>query len=248
MSTAAVSSTPINQQQYFQTRQHDLQQLGQALKSGDLAAAKTAFSAITALGQGGPFASGNAFKISQRQQDFTAIGQALQSGDLGAARNAFEALKDTFHSTGANGGGPGGTLAQAAGGSGPGPEVIVNLTNSVPSAPSSGGPGGTLAQSAPSSSSGAGPEIILNLGNGGGSGAGPEQITINIANSSSGEQVSLSVGHQGSPAQQFQFNLPANSPEQIVLNLLNSSSSSSGTSTSAGSNSSTTSGGLSVTA
>jgi hypothetical protein len=256
MSTAAVSSTPINQQQYFQTRQHDLQQLGQALKSGDLAAAKTAFSAITALGQGGPFAGGNAFKISQRQQDFTAVGQALQSGDLGAARNAFEALKDTFHSTGANGGGPGGTLAQAAGGSGPGPEIIVNLTNSVPSAPGSGGPGsggpgGTLAQSAPSSSSGAGPEIILNLGNGGGSGAGPEQITINIANSSSGEQVSLSVGHQGSPAQQFQFNLPANSPgnnnEQIVLNLLNSSSSS-GTSTSAGSNSSTASGGLSVTA
>jgi hypothetical protein len=249
MSTAAVSSTPISQQlqQYFQTRQHDLQQLGQALKSGDLAAAKTAFSAIAALGQNGPFASGNAFKISQRQQDFTAIGQALQSGDLGAARNAFESLKDTFHSTGANGG-PGGTLAQHAGGSGPGPEIIVNLTGSVPSAgasnASAGGPGGTLAQGASGSSSGAGPEIILNLGNGGGS-AGPEQITINIANSSSGEQVSLSVGHQGSPAQELQFNLPANSNEQIVLNLLNGPSSTAGsTSTS----NSSAAGGLSVTA
>jgi hypothetical protein len=246
MSTAAVSSTPTSQQlqQYFQTRQQDLQQLGQALKSGNLAAAKTAFSNITSLGQNGPFASGNSFKISQRQQDFAAIGQALQSGDLGAARNAFEGLKDTFHSTGANGG-PGGTLAQPAGGSGPGPEIIVNLTNSVPSATGAGGPGGTLAQGASGSSSGAGPEIILNLGGSGG-GAGPEQITINIANSSSGEQVSLSIGHQGSPAQELQFNLPANSNEQIVLNLLNSPSSTGG-STSTTSNSSAT-GGLSVTA
>ena len=250
MSTAAVSSTPTSQQlqQYFQTRQQDLQQLGQALKSGNLAAAKTAFSNIAALGQNGPFASGNAFKISQRQQDFTAIGQALQSGDLGAARNAFESLKDTFHSTSANGG-PGGTLAQPAGGSGPGPEIIVSLTNSVPSATGAGGPGGTLAQGASGNASSAGPEIILNLGNSGGSSAGPEQITINIANSSSGEQISLSVGHQGSPAQELQFNLPANSNEQIVLNLLNSpSSSGGGSSTSTTSNSSAASGGLNVTA
>jgi hypothetical protein len=258
MSTAAVSSTPTSQQlqQYFQTRQQDLQHLGQALKSGNLAAAKTAFSNITSLGQNGPFASGNAFKISQRQQDFTAIGQALQSGDLGAARNAFEALKDTFHSTGANAGGPGGTLAQHAGGSGSGPEIIVTLTNSVLSAAgagtgsaSAGGPGGTLAQGGPGYSSSAGPEIILNLGNSGGSSAGPEQITINIANSSSGEQISLSVGHQGSPAQELQFNLPANSNEQIVLNLLNSPSSTGvGSSTSTTGNSSAASGGLSVTA
>jgi hypothetical protein len=217
MSTSAVSSTPVNQQlqQYFQTRQHDLQQLGQALKSGDLAAAKTAFSHIVSLGQSGPFASGNAFKISQRQQDFAAIGQALQSGDLGAARNAFEALKDTFHSNGAG----------------------------------AGGPGGTLAQTAPGSAGNSGPEIILNLSNSAGSSASPEQITINIANSANGgEQVSFSVGHQGSNPQEVTLNLPANSNEQIVLNLLASSSS-----TGSGANSSTTggssaSGGLSVTA
>jgi hypothetical protein len=245
MSTAAVSSTPINQQQqYFQTRQQDLQQLGQALKSGDLAAAKTAFSAITSLGQSGPFASGNAFRISQRQQDFNAIGQALQSGDLGAARNAFAALKDSFRS-GGSAGGPGGTLAQPAGGSGPGPEIIINLSTTAASAStSSGGPSGTLAQSASSSSSTAGPEIVLNFGNSSGSGSGPEQITINISNSSSGEQVSLAVGNQGSPSQEFQINLPTNSNEQIVLNLLNTPSSTAGTT----GTSSPAAGGLSVTA
>jgi hypothetical protein len=58
MSTSAVSSTSLNQQltQYFQTRQTDLQQLGQALRSGDLAGAQTAYNNITTLGQSGPFA------------------------------------------------------------------------------------------------------------------------------------------------------------------------------------------------
>ena len=39
MSTAAVSSASITQQQYLQTRHSDLKQLQQALKSGDLAGA-----------------------------------------------------------------------------------------------------------------------------------------------------------------------------------------------------------------
>src|SRR5260370_3548130 len=87
MSTAAVSSTPVNQQlqQYFQNRQKDLQQVGQALKSGDLAAAKAAYSNIVSLGHNGPFASGNAFTINQREQDFAAIGQAPQSAYLRAS-------------------------------------------------------------------------------------------------------------------------------------------------------------------
>jgi len=87
-----------------------------------------------------------------------------------------------------------------------------------------------------------GPEIVLNLNNTGTS-ANPEQITINLSPSSSGgEQVALSYGAQGPTPQQVTLNVPANSNEEIVLNLLNAASSTSSTSTAA------TSGGLSVTA
>src|SRR5271169_4151436 len=99
MSTAAVSTSSIYQelQTFFQQRGSDLQQLGQALQSGDLAGAQKEFSAIQSLGQSGPFASGDAFKSSQREQDFAAIGQALQSGDLAGAQQAFAQLQNTFH-------------------------------------------------------------------------------------------------------------------------------------------------------
>ena len=89
----------------------------------------------------------------------------------------------------------------------------------------------------PNPASSSGPEIVLNLSSGTTGAASPEQITINISNpASGGEQVSLSVGSQGSNAQQVTFNLPSNSNEQIVLNLLGASSTggSSGTSTTSG--------------
>jgi hypothetical protein len=206
MSTSAVSSTSLNQQlqQYFQTRQSDLQQLGQSLSSGNLTAAQAQFNNITALGESGPFAGGNAFKITGRQDDFNALGQALQSGDLAGAQQAFGALASTFKNGGAQ--------------------------NDPPT-------------TSPASSSSVGPEIVLNLSNTGSS-SNPEQITINIANAASGggEQVSLSVGNQGSSPQQVTFNLAANSNEQIVLNLLSASSAGSAASTS------TAGGGLSVSA
>ena len=89
MSTAAVSTSSIYQelQTFFQARNSDLKQLGQALQSGDLAGAQQEFSAIQNLGQSGPFANGNAFKVSQREQDFAAIGQALQAGETWQARS-----------------------------------------------------------------------------------------------------------------------------------------------------------------
>ncbi len=217
MSTSAVSSSSLNQQiqQYFHTRQTDLHELGQALGTGDLAGAQTAFQAITQLGQSGPFASGDPFANSQREQDFTAIGQALQSGDLAGAQQAFSALKATL---------------QKNSGSQPAPIADPILT------------------SAPPSTSTVGPEIILNLSNGSGS-ANPEQITINInPTSGGGEQVSLSVGQQGSNTPQVTLNLPANSNEEIVLNLLGGSSSTSGASTSSASSGSSANGSLSVSA
>ncbi|MFZ0137576.1 MAG: hypothetical protein WAK89_10980 [Candidatus Sulfotelmatobacter sp.] len=235
MSTAAISSSSIYQQteQYFQTRQSDLQQLGQALQSGDLAGAQTAYNNIVQLGQSGPFASGDAFSRPQREQDFTAIGQALQSGDLAGAQAAFSTLQSTFER------GAGAQNSSSAGStSSSGPEIILNLSNN------SGASSATSSASSAAASS-SGPEIVLNLGNSSGS-TSPEQITINLnPTSGGGEQVSLSVGSQGSNAQEITFNLAPNSNEQIVLNLLGESSS---TSTSNSSGNSSANGGLSVSA
>lgn len=212
MSTAAVSSTSLNQQvqQYFQTRSTDLKQLGHALSNGDLAGAQTAYNKIVALGQNGPFPNGNPFVINQREQDFTQIGQALQSGDLAGAQQAFSVLRNSF--------------TPGAG--------QLDPSSASPNSPSSSGP-----------------EIVLNLSSGSTGAASPEQITVNISNpASGGEQVSIGVGSQGSNAQQVTFNLPSNSNEQIVLNLLGASSttgSSSGTSTTSGTSAG---GGISVSA
>ncbi len=214
MSTSAVSTSSLHQQiqQYFHTRQTDLHELGQALGTGDLAGAQTAFQAITQLGQSGPFASGDPFANSRREQDFTNIGQALQSGNLAGAQQAFSALKATL---------------QKNNGSQPAPIADPILT------------------AAPSS---VGPEIILNLSNSSGS-ANPEQITINInPTSGGGEQVSLSVGQQGSNTPEVTLNLPADSNEEIVLNLLGGSSSTSGASNSSTPSGSSANGVLSVSA
>jgi hypothetical protein len=104
---------------------------------------------------------------------------------------------------------------------------------------------------ASSPSPASGPEIILNLSSLSGGSTSPEQITINISNpASGGEQVSIGIGTQGSTAEQVTFNLPSNSNEQIVLNLLGASSTTTGSSTSTGTTTSGTSasGGLSVSA
>jgi len=218
MSTSAVSSSSLYQQlqSYFQTRNSDVQQLGQALQQGNLSAAQTAFNNIQSLGQNGPFANGDPFAVSQREQDFNAIGQALQNGDLTGAQSAFSALQATFqHATPVNSGGPAqGDGSSASGGAGP--EIVVNLS------PASGSGAGS------SGTTGDGPEIVLNLNNASGGGATPEQITINVGQETGGaEQVSLSVGPEGaSNPTQFQFNLNPNTNEQIVLNLLGANSSS----------------------
>jgi hypothetical protein len=138
MSTAAVSSNSLYQQlqTYFQTRQSDLQQLGQDLKNGDLTDAQQEFSAIQTLGQGGPFANGDAFSRTERQQDFNAVGQALQSGSVANAQQAFEQLASTFHSgsSGSVGSGTSSTPAStpASNPSNSGSEIIIDLGNLTP--------------------------------------------------------------------------------------------------------------------
>jgi hypothetical protein len=85
----------IQRAQFFQTRQSDVKQLGEALQSGDLAGAELEFGSIQTLAQSGPL-DGKAFSVVQREQDFTAIGRALQSGDLAGAQQAFAQLESTF--------------------------------------------------------------------------------------------------------------------------------------------------------
>ncbi len=212
MSTSAVSSNPISQQlqQYFHTRGTDLGQLGQALTSGDLSQAQTAFNNIVSLGKSNSgFANGDPFKLTNREQDFNAVGQALQSGDLAAAQQAFGALVNTFKT---------GQVTNSGGGFKPAP---------TPASPTSG----------------AGPDIVLNLTNTG-TAANPEQITINLGATGNGgaEQISISAGTQLNPhAQEITLNLNTSNTQEIELNLLNASSSSTGGSAPA-------SGGISVSA
>jgi hypothetical protein len=73
MSTAAVSVNlnQTNYTSYLQSRQSDLQQLGQDLQAGDLTDAQTEYSDIQNLAQSGPFGgdpsrSATARRISQR--------------------------------------------------------------------------------------------------------------------------------------------------------------------------------------
>jgi hypothetical protein len=220
MSIAAVSSNSIYQQLqgFYLQRKTDLQQLGQALQSGDLNGAQQAFNALQTLGQSGPFASADPFRNTQREQDFAAIGQALQSGDLAGAQQAFATLESTFHHPN--------QAANAA--NSYGPAVVVNLGILDPGPAPSGGPtnGGPPAGSGSSASGTSGPEVVINLGANPG---GPEQLTIGVNNTgNNAEQISISLGTPQNPNSQDQItlNLNANSHEQIVLNLLNSSASS----------------------
>jgi hypothetical protein len=209
MSTSGVSNTSLNQvQQYFQTRQNDLKQLGQALKSGDLAGARSAYSHIVSLGQNGPIAGGNSFKITQRQQDFANIGQALQSGDLAGARQAFSTLSSTF---------TGGHRQVDPPTTGPspvpasGPEIILNLS------PINGGSGAS-----------AGPEqITINISN---PASGGEQISIGIGSQgNNAEQVTLNLPSNSN--EQIVLNLLGASP---TTSGSSSSTTTSGSNTSGG--------------
>jgi hypothetical protein len=213
MSTAPVSSSSLPQQvqQYFQTRQSDLQKLGQALQAGDTAAAQQEFSTIQTLGQSGPVPGGNEFFVNQRQQDFNAIGQALQNGDLNGAQQAFAQLQSTFQQVHSND-----------------PTTdTVNLSAAATAA--SAASTGSALPAASSTGSAAGSEIVLNLGT-----VTPgEQISIGVSNNGNGaEQVTIGVGQPNQAPEQITLNLNQSSNQQIVLNLLNSPNSTTSSATS----------------
>jgi hypothetical protein len=185
MSTSAVSSTLVNEplQSYFQTRNSDVQQLGKALSSGNLADAQAAYNSITSLvqGGGGPLVSGNEFRSPQRQQDFTAIGQALQSGDLAGAQQAFAALKATAQQ--AQGGPKLDPPSATSGPSSSGPEIVLNLSNSG----SSTSPEQITINIGQSSSGGE--QVSLSVGS---PGSNPQQVTFNLG-ANSNEQIVVNL-------------------------------------------------------
>lgn len=180
MSTSVVSTSSLNQQlhEYFQTRQSDLNQLGQALSSGNLDAAQTSFNSIVSLGQNGPFPQGEPFVNQQREQDFTAIGQALQSGNLQGAEQAFQQLQSTFSQQ----------ASQSASGAGSnssvGPEIVLNLSGA--------GNGATPEQitiNVSNTANGGGEQVSLSVGN---QGSNPQQVTFNLG-SNTGEEIVLNL-------------------------------------------------------
>jgi hypothetical protein len=134
MSTVPISSSSIYQelQSFFQQRSSDVTQLGQDLTAGNVANAQQDFATLQSLGQGGPFANGDAFAAGNpREQDFLAIGQALQSGNLSAAQQAFSQLESTFKN-GGGGGSDSSASAVSAAASGATPaSASTNLSQSL---------------------------------------------------------------------------------------------------------------------
>jgi hypothetical protein len=185
MSTSAVPSTSLYQQieQYFQTRSSDVQQLGQALAQGNISGAQTAYNNIVALGQSGPFASGDPFLNAQREQDFNTIGQALQNGDVTAAQQAFQALTTRTNSQN----------PQSATTTGPatstGPEIVLNLSSNAGAAtpeqvtinitPTNGG-GEQVSIGVGAQGSTSQPQVTLNL-----SGNTNEEVVLNLLGNTS---------------------------------------------------------------
>jgi hypothetical protein len=104
ISASSGSMPPINQSQMAQMKSQ-FDQLGKALDSGDLTAAKKAFSAIQKNApQGAP--QGDQGPMAQMKSTFDQLGQALDSGDLAAAKKAYSAIQQSAPKGGPKGAPP----------------------------------------------------------------------------------------------------------------------------------------------
>jgi hypothetical protein len=104
-SSTSSSAPRTSSPNYFKERRAELEQLNQALKSGDLASAQQDYTNLVTLGKNGLHRD-NPFFRSDRGMDFNAIGGALENGDLKGARQAFAALENTFKLPPPSAGGP----------------------------------------------------------------------------------------------------------------------------------------------
>ena len=100
-SGAYSQSIQSGQASAFKQRRQDFNALSQALDSGDLAGAQSAFAALqqsmqnVSQGQGGQKTGQN-----NVQDAMTALEKALSSGDLSGAQNAFATLKQDMQNAG----------------------------------------------------------------------------------------------------------------------------------------------------
>jgi hypothetical protein len=161
-----------------------------------------------------------------RQSDLQQLGQDLQNGDLTDAQQEFSAIQ-TLGQSGpfANGDAFARTNRQQdfnalgealqSGSVANAQQAFQQLESTFQS---SSAAGTTPNTTAPTTPSGAGTEIVLNLGN-----LTPgEQVTIGLNSQSNGdEQLTVSVGNQQSQNPEITLNLNPNSNQEIVLNLLN---------------------------
>jgi hypothetical protein len=92
-STASTVGTSQTGASAWQQRQQNFQALAQALNSGDLTAAKTAYAALTANRSGG----GSGSAANNPNSPLAQLGQALQNGDLAGAQTAFSAMRSGHH-------------------------------------------------------------------------------------------------------------------------------------------------------
>jgi outer membrane protein assembly factor BamD (BamD/ComL family) len=114
-SISGASASGSTQQTQWNQAQNPFQQLSQALASGNLSAAQSAFTQIQQNAPQGASAQGGQSGTSP----FAALGQALQSGNLSAAQSAFSQLQQAHPSGGhhhhrGSGGGAEATAASTA--------------------------------------------------------------------------------------------------------------------------------------
>jgi ribosomal protein S20 len=106
------SMPQINQSQLAKMKSQ-FDQLGKALDSGDLTAAKQAYSAIQ---QNAPQGASDQSPMAQMKSKIDQLGQALDSGDLAAAKKAYSAIQQSAPKGGPKGAPPAGGGAPPAGG------------------------------------------------------------------------------------------------------------------------------------
>jgi len=206
-------------QDFRSSRKADLQQLGQALTSGDLKTAEQDYDNLVQLGQQGPFSTAQPFERSDRAQDFQAIGQALQSGSLASAQQAYATLESTFGKQPSPNQGGGSRIHVASGGSGDAgtagiSEIVINIGGSGSSTPQTSN-GSELVVNLPApSSTGSSEEVQINFG---GTSGSSDQLTV---------EVGQTQDQSGNAGEQVTINLAqANNSENIVLNLFGAGSS-----------------------
>jgi len=196
--TALGQSGPYKNGQTFARadRTQDFQAIGQALQSGDLAGAQSAFASLAGtLGQ-------------QDQQAQTAI-SAYNSVvaevviNFGSPSGTNTSNPSTAPEIVVNLGQGSGSSSGTSGAT----EIDINLG----AASSTSASGGSTT-----------PEIIVNLGQGSNPSPASNEVTINLGNSTSGAQVAISEtqGKNVSSAEQVTINLNQTKNYELILNLL----------------------------